>query len=289
MYIIINSYYTLCGTKIRNVLNCENYWGHYAGHFPQSRSTMHVYNPQYYSVCIDTNIHRQSNTSVTDVLTTPDMGNIVFTACKCQLSFKDCDVDNSLNDSLPVLCTLDFIKSLDTGHTHQVVFLHDSRGLSSGFYYMYQESVDSICLYVCHDEELGPFQVIDSKLARVVFCNQGLAIDWNANLTPNQVFDDYKKDLWAHVNHDMDYTQYIESIIDELCRFMDLLTHKAETQAHDAPNDATDILLVPYSITALLGDDIAKPSQVDHDAYIPSKTAGFVSHEHKSFEFIGPD
>ena len=177
----INPYYTLCGTNVKNVSNYENYWGHYAGHLPQSSSTMHVYNPQYYSVCIDTNIHRQSNTSVTDVLTTPDVGNIVFMACKCQVPFEDCDVDISLNDSLPVLCTLDFIKSLDTGHTHQVVFFHDSRGLSSGFYYMYQESVDSICLYVCHDEELGPFQVIDSKLARVVFCNQGLAIDCNAN------------------------------------------------------------------------------------------------------------
>ena len=87
----------------------------------------------------------------------------------------------------------------------------------------------------------------------------------------------------------MDYTQYIETIIDELCRFMDLQTHKAELQVLDAQNDATDVPLVPNSITALLGNDTAKPAQVDHDAYIPSKTVGFLSHENKNFEFIGPD
>ena len=57
---------------------------------------------------------------------------------------------------------------------------------------------------------------------------------------------------------------------------MDLQTHKAETQELDTPNDATDIPLVPYSITALLGDDGAKPLQVHHNAYIPSKTVGFL-------------
>ena len=131
-------------------LNRGNYWGHYAGHLPQSNPTMNVYNTNYYSSCIDTNIH-QWNTSVTDVLAPPHMGNTVFVACKCQLPSRDCNVDVSLADGTPVSCSLDFIESLDTIHTYQVVFLHDPRGFSSGFYYMYQKSVDTICLYGCHE------------------------------------------------------------------------------------------------------------------------------------------
>ena len=150
-------------------LNCGNFWGYYAGYLPQSSPTMNVYNTNHYGSCIDTNIHRQLNTGVADVLAPLDVGSIVFMACKCQLPFKDCHVDISLDDSTPVLCTLDFIESLNTAHTYQVVFVHYPRGLSSGFYYMYQESVDTICLYVCHDENLGPFQVSDSKLVKVVF------------------------------------------------------------------------------------------------------------------------
>ena len=87
----------------------------------------------------------------------------------------------------------------------------------------------------------------------------------------------------------MDYTEYIETIIDELCTFMDLQTPGTDFQVLDAPNDATDIALIPSSITALLGDDTVKPSQVKYDAYIPSKTVGFLSHENICFEFIGPD
>ena len=122
-----------------------------------------------------------------------------------------------------------------------------------------------------------------------MFCNQILPVDLNIDLTPNQVFDDYKKDLWSHVKHNIDYTQCIESIIDELCTVTDFESHMADPQVLDAPNDATDIPLVPNSITALLDDGTAKPSQADHDAYIPSKTVGFLSHENKTFGFIGPD
>ena len=269
-------------------LNCESYWCCYAGYLPQGSSTMNVHNANHYSYCIDTNIHHQSNTSVTDVSAHPDVGNIVVVTCKCQLLSRDYNVDVSLADSISVLCTFDFIESLDTAHTYQVVFVHNPRGRSSGFYCMYQNEVDIICFHVCHDEDLGPFQVIDRKLVRDVF-NQTLPVDLNVDLTPDQVFDDYKKDLWSHVNHSMDYTQYIETIVDNLCTFMDLQIHKADLQALDAPNDATDIALIRHSIAALLGDGIIKPSQVDHNAYIPSKTVGFLSHENIFFEFIGPD
>ena len=142
------------------------------------------------------------------------MGGIVFVACKCQLPSKDCNVDISLGDSTSVLCTLDFIESLDTAHAYQVVFVHDPRDCSSGFYYMYLKSFDTICLYKCLNEDLGPFQVVNSKLAKVVFCNQTLPVDLNVNLTPSQLIDDYKKDLWSRINHSRDYTQYIETIID---------------------------------------------------------------------------
>ena len=187
-----NSFYSFYGTNTAEALNCENYWGHYAGYLSHGSPTMNVHNTNHYSSCIDTNICHQLNTSVTDVSAHPDVGNIVFVTCKCQLPSRNCNVDVSLADSTPVLCTLDFIESLDTAHTYQVVFVHDPRGCISGFYYMYQNDVDIICLHVCHDKDLGPFQVIDSKLAEVVFCNQTLPVDLNVDLTPKQVFDDYK-------------------------------------------------------------------------------------------------
>ena len=176
----------------------------------------------------------------------PVVGNIVFVTCGCQLPCRDC------NDSTPVLCTLDFIKSLDITHTCQVVFVHDPRGCSSGFYYMYRNNVNVVCLHVCHDEDLGPFQVIESKMAKVVFCSQTFLGDLNGDLTPNQVFDDYKRDLWSRVNYSMDYTEYIETIIDKLCAFMDLQTPGTDFEVLDAPNDTTNVALIPSSITAFL-------------------------------------
>ena len=122
-----------------------------------------------------------------------------------------------------------------------------------------------------------------------MFCNQTLAVDLNVDLTPNQVFHDYKKDLWSRVNYNMDYTQYIEAIIDELCISMDLQPSEVDLQVLDAPNDTTATVHIPNSITALLDTDTIRTFQVDNDAYIPSKTVGLLSHEDTSFEFIGPD
>ena len=284
-----NSYYTHCGTNIVEALNHGNSWGHHAGRLPQSNSTMNVHITNCHNLCIDVNIHHQSNTSYTEVSMTPDVGNIVFMSCKCHLLCTEHHVDISLAYNTLVLCTVDFIVSLDYTHTYQVVFIHDPRGFSSGFYYMYQKSGDIFCLCKCYDEDLGPFQVVDSEVAKVMFCNQTVQAKSNANLTPNKVFEDYKKDLWSHVNHNMGYTQYLESIIDELCSFTDSQPQMSDPLLLDAPIDATDTPLVPYCITALLGDDTTKLSQVDHDAYIPSKTVGFLSHKNKEFEFIGPD
>ena len=107
--------------------------------------------------------------------------------------------------------------------------------------------------------------------------------------TQNQVFDDYKKDLWSHVHHNMDYIQYIEAIIDKLCISMDLQPSEVDLQVFDAPNDAIDTVDIPNSITALLDTNTTRTIQIDHDAYISSKTVGFLSHKDTSFEFIGPD
>ena len=87
----------------------------------------------------------------------------------------------------------------------------------------------------------------------------------------------------------MDYTQYIETIIDELCISMDIQPPMVDFQALDTLNDATDTAHIPNSITALLDADTIRTSQVDHDVYIPSKTMGFLSHEDTLFEFFGPD
>ena len=185
---------------------------------------MDVYNIKNYSSCIDKNINHHLNTSVSDVSTHSDMDNIIFVTCGCQLPCKDDNVKVSLADSIPVLCTIDFIESLDTNHTCQVVFVHDPEACSSGFYYVYKNAVDVVFLHVCHDEDMGPFQVMGSIMAKVVFCKQNSSVDLNGDLTPNQVFDDYKKDLGSHVTHSMNYTEYTETIIDNLCRFMDLQT-----------------------------------------------------------------
>ena len=187
-----NSPYTWYKTNSVQALIHENYGGHYAGCLEQVSPTMNVYNNNHYSSCIDTNINHRLNTNNTDVSAHPVVGSIVFVTCGCQLPCRDCNVEVSLADSTPVLCTLDFIESLDITHTCQVVFVHDPRGCSSGIYYMYRNDVNVVCLHVCHGEDLGPFQVIDSKMAKVVFCSRTFLGDLNGDLTPNQVFDDKK-------------------------------------------------------------------------------------------------
>ena len=99
----------------------------------------------------------------------------------------NCGVDTSPEDNFPVLCTLDFIESLDFTDTHQVVFVHDLRGHSFRFYYMYQECVGNSLLHTCCDGDIGPISVVDSRLANMVFCKQGLSLDMKVDLTTNQV------------------------------------------------------------------------------------------------------
>ena len=128
-----NSYDALHGINTLAALNCDNYWGHYAGHYPLVSPRMNVHNANLYGFCIDTNTHNQLNTSVTDLPAHPDVGHIVFLTCRCQLLFDNCSVNASLVDNTSVLCILDFIDSLDVVNTYQVVFVHDTRGHSSGF------------------------------------------------------------------------------------------------------------------------------------------------------------
>ena len=270
-------------------LNCHNFGGHYAGHYPLASPRLNVHNANHYGFCIDTNTHNQLNTSVTDLPVHPDAGNIVFWTCRCQLPFDNCGVDASLVDNTSVLFILDFIESLDVVNSYQVVFVHNLRDHSSGFYYIYQDNDSSVFLHIYRDKDLGPFQVVGSSLTNVVFCNQTLAVDVNVDLTPNQIFDDYKKDLWSRVNYNMDYTQYIEAINNELCISMDLQPSEVDLEVLDTPNDAIATVNIPNSITALLDTNTIRTPQIDHDVYIPSKTVGFLSHEDTSFEFIGPD
>ena len=200
-----------------------------------------------------------------------------------------CNVDTSLAVSDPVLCTLDCIESLGVVDTCQVVFLHDPRGYNSGFYQIYQNNAHIVCLDTYLDKNLGPFQVIDRRIVSVMFCSHTLGYDLSSNLTPKQALDDYRKDIWSHDNHNTSYTQYLETIIDKLCVFMDLDSLRVDFHSSDASNDATDVTYIPNSITALLGVDTNTTLQVSYDTYIPSKTVGFLSHKDTVFEFIGPD
>ena len=114
-------------------------------HF-QVSPCLNVDNSSHYGSSIDTNIYHHWNTSITDVFAHPDVGSNLFSFCKCQSLFNDCNVDTSLAVSDPVLCTLDFVESLDVVDTCQVVFRHDPRGHNSGFYQIYQNNVHTVCL-----------------------------------------------------------------------------------------------------------------------------------------------
>ena len=155
---------------------CDNYWGHYAGQYSLVSPRVNVHNTNHYGFCIDTNTHNQLNTSVTDH---PDAGFTVFLTFKCQLRFNNCSVDVSLVDNTSVFCILDFIESLDVVNTCQVVFVHDPRGHSSGFYYIYQDNDSSVFLHTYRDKDLGPFQVVGSSLVKVMFCNETSAVVLN--------------------------------------------------------------------------------------------------------------
>ena len=247
-------------------INCVHYGGHYVGGHFQTSLGQNVNNSNHYGLSIDTNICHQRNTSIADAVVHPDAGNNVFLCCKCQSPCNDGNVD-----------------------TCQVVFLHDPRGLNSGFYQMYYNDVHVACLVTCFDRDLGPFQLIDRFVAKIVFCSHTLRYGLGCDLTAKQVVEDYRKDLLVRHNHNMSYTQYMETIIDRLCVLMDSHSLGDDLQPFDTPNDAMGVTHVPNSITALLNVDTKTNPQVDHDAYIPSKTVGFLSHEDTVFKFIGPD
>ena len=243
------------GTDTFVSLNCINYGGHYAGCHFQTSPCQSVDNSNHYGFSIDTNIYHQWNTSIADAVAHPDAGSNVFFFCKCQSPCNDGNVDASLVVNDPVMCTLDFIQSMDVVDMCQVVFLHDPRGYNSGFYQMYYNDVHVACLDTYFDRDLGPFQVIDRCVDKVVFCSHTLHYDLDCDLTAKQVADDYRKDLWARDNHSMSYTEYIETIIDRLCILMDSHSLKDDLHPSDTPNDAIGITHVPNSITALLDVD----------------------------------
>ena len=176
-----NSYDAVHEINTLAELNCHDYWGHYAGHYPLASPRLNVHIANHYGFCIDTNTYNQLNTSVTDFSVHPDAGNTVFLTCICHVPFDNCSVDVSLVDNTSVLCILDFIESLDAVNIYQVVFVHDLRGHSSGFYYIYQDNDSSMFLHTYCNKDLGPFQVVGSSLANVVFCNHTLAVNANIN------------------------------------------------------------------------------------------------------------
>ena len=269
--------------------NCSNYRGQYVDCHVQASSCINVNSSKYYGFSIDTNICHQENTNISDVTMHPDDGSNVLFCCKCESSCNDVNINASLVVNEPVLCTVDFIVSLDVIDTCQVVFLHDPRGHSSGFYQILQNDVHIIGLVIHPDQDIGPFQVLDRCVVNVNFCDHSCNHNLDSDLTPKQALDDYSKDIGLRNSHNMTYTQYMEFIIDELCMVMDSQPDVPKSQSYDALNDAMDITHIPNSITALLHLESTTTPQVNHDAYIPSKTVGFLSHEDTVFEFIGPD
>ena len=95
-----------------------------------------------------------------------------------------------------------------------MIFVCDPDAQNSVIYDLYHCCVGRMFLYTCCYSDIGPMRVVGRRLVNIVFCNQGLSHDTNFDLTPYQVYDDYKKDSWTHDNHNMDYTQDIEMIID---------------------------------------------------------------------------
>ena len=60
-----------------------------------------------------TNTYHQLNTNDANVSVHPEVGNTIFWSCQCQVPFEVCSVDTYLAANIPVLCTLEFIESLD--------------------------------------------------------------------------------------------------------------------------------------------------------------------------------
>ena len=100
-----------------------------------------------------------------------------------------------------------FFEFLDSTDKLQVVIVHDPRGYSSGFYYSFQDCVGNFFRHTCCVSNIDPMRVVGSRLANVVFCERGLSPDMNVDLTPNQVYDDYKNESWTCVNYNMNYAQ----------------------------------------------------------------------------------
>ena len=263
--------------------------GHYVGRECQSSSTLNVNSIVQYDVCSETNINYQWNTNIADGIVHPNVGNIYFCNYQCHSTHECWNYGAVTPVLLPVLCAVDIMLPLETVYSCQVVYLHDPKGRDSGFYYLWYDQSGNSFFHICDAGDIGPLHVVGKVSVNVVFCSHSTTNDMYVDLTPEQVYHDYNKDLWSHVTFNMDYTQYMECVIDELCMFMDLQCSSDKLQLPDALVDASDTGSTPNSITALLHDTGFQIPQVDHDAYIKGKNVGFLSHDNVTFEFIGPD
>ena len=170
------------------------------------------------------------------------------------------------------------------------------RGLSGQFTTTYE----SCSLHPIQCSVIGALSII--AVFQVLFQHR-----MGLTLFPNQVYDNYRKDLLINQYYDCSYEQYMEHVIDFLVDSTEVdwngaqdtspeifTEHKQDVTPTRVDTSKNAVSLSEGQDTSLSGKiGVSSPKGVNKirivDKNFPDKKTGFIALERDNFEFIGPD
>ena len=125
---------------------------------------------------------------------------------------------------------VDLIHCLEYLPQYQVVYVHDPDHHNSGFYYCHHIEHGVLHLIECVRKNFGPilFEFSGQFFTKFELALQELQ---NDHVISKLAYEDYKKDLETQSRFNLNYTEYLEVIVDELidkCK-MSLTVHMTGT------------------------------------------------------------
>ena len=194
---------------------------------------------------------------------------------------------NVEGESLSHKYYVDFICCMEYLPQHQVVYVHDPVCCNNGFYYCRYVGQGNLHLIEC---DHSPIMVNSSGQFFVKFVSISHEVE-DIHISPKLAYQDYMKELQTRSKFNLDYTEYMECVIDELIIRSGFTKNNAcdSNMTRHTPR-LSEHILVPKSDSDSVTDPINHiHDYVTEDAYIPSQRIGFLSHQKEEFEFVGPD
>ena len=158
----------------------------------------------------------QFNTSYIDPNSALIECNNNVTNYMCCLYDKNLGDEHRIKDGIPCYeYHVDFIHCLEYLPQYQVVYVHDPDHYNDGFYYCHHIEHGVLHLIECGHNNFGPILVGCSEkfFTRFQFGLHKLENDY---AIAKLAYEDYKKDLETRTRFNLNYTEYLELVVDEL-------------------------------------------------------------------------